>query len=208
MQVADLHINEAKLQKEIDLIIAQNSNSLNYKEGDILLNFGDEVKDIFYVSEGLMAVYEKHNNKEILLYHIEPGDVNITGIYQKLNHLPSTLKLICVKDSVVNSISTPQLDTLMQNTHWNHYIINQYNKRFAKLQEKYNSCISNTIKNRVALYLNSLQNVTKSDLIKITHTDIAKDLGSTREVISRELKCLENEGKIILFRGRIKIVNL
>ena len=208
MELADLHIKEAEIINKISEPVANNSQVKTVKEGEILLNFGEQINEIFYVKEGLIAVYEKYNGNEILLYHIEPGDVTITGIYQNLNQLHSDFKLVCIKDSIVNSISSRQLNTLMHNPVWNHYIVNQFNKRLKKIQEKYNSCISNTMKNRVALYLNNLQNVTKSDLIKITHTDIAKDLGSTREVISRELKCLEKEGKIMLFRGRIKIVNL
>jgi CRP/FNR family transcriptional regulator len=208
MQSAELHINEVTLTEKINELIVQNSYKQSVNEGVILLNFGDVIENIIYVSEGLIAVYEQYNGKEILLYHIEPGDVSISAIYQKLNKLPSTLKLVCIKNAVIYTISADKLKKIMTHDEWNHYIINQYNKRFSKVQEKYNSCISNTIKNRISLYLNNLKNVTKSDLLKITHTDIAKDLGSTREVISRELKCLEKDGKIILFRGRIKILNL
>ncbi len=208
MEIADLHINEAVLQQKIDRLITANSHTLTINEHEVLLDFGQPVEHIFYVKDGLIAVYEKLNNKDVLLHHIEPGDVNINGIYQQLNHLHSTLKLVCVKESIIQIITSKQLSYLMQNSSWNHYVINQFHKRTSKLQEKYNSCISNTIKNRVSLYLNNLQHVTKSDWVKITHTEIAKDLGSTREVISRELKCLEKEGKIVLFRGRIKIINL
>jgi CRP/FNR family transcriptional regulator len=85
------------------------------------------------------------------------------------------------------------------------YFYSLYQERYEELIHFINLLAFKKFDERLMLYLNEKSVVTKSKVLKITHKEIANDMGTLREVVSRTLKKLEGEGRISLTRNEIKI---
>jgi CRP/FNR family transcriptional regulator len=82
-----------------------------------------------------------------------------------------------------------------------------FNMRFLELLKSIESIAFNQLDERLISYLKEKQRMSGSSIIKASHSLIADDLATSRVVISRLLKQLENDGKILLYRNEIKILN-
>jgi CRP/FNR family transcriptional regulator len=90
---------------------------------------------------------------------------------------------------------------------WRNYVFNSYNNRLKEMLNAIDSLAFMNMDERLLNYLLEKSKINRSREINATHQDIAYDLNTSRVVISRLLKALENEGKIKLHRAYIEIVN-
>ncbi|MHB1279444.1 MAG: Crp/Fnr family transcriptional regulator, partial [Bacteroidia bacterium] len=100
-------------------------------------------------------------------------------------------------------IPTEKLEVLMGFRSWRNFVMNAYRDRFVELIDALNSIAFTQLDERLIKYLKEKSAGKKE--ISITHQEIAEDLNSSREVISRLLKHLETQGKVILGRNRIQL---
>jgi len=91
---------------------------------------------------------------------------------------------------------------------WRHFIIDSYHFRLLEMVESIDSLAFMKLEQRMYKYLTDKVKITKDNILDITHLEIATDLNTSRVVVSRLLKQLENEGKIIMRRNRIIIEHL
>ena len=91
---------------------------------------------------------------------------------------------------------------------WRHYIIDSYHFRLIGLVHSIENRAFMRLEDRLIKYLVEKVQIMKTTILKITHEEIAHDLCTVRPVISRLLKDLENEGKIVIGRGKIRILNI
>jgi CRP/FNR family transcriptional regulator len=89
---------------------------------------------------------------------------------------------------------------------WRNYVFNSYNNRLKEMLNAIDSLAFMNMNERLQNYLLEKAKINGSREINATHQDIAYDLNTSRVVISRLLKALENEGKIKLHRAYIEIV--
>ena len=90
---------------------------------------------------------------------------------------------------------------------WKRYIMQSFNVRFLELLKSIESIAFHKLDERLVAYLKEKQRITGSSVIKVSHYLIADDLATSRVVISRLLKQLENDEKILLYRNEIKLLN-
>jgi CRP/FNR family transcriptional regulator len=123
-----------------------------------------------------------------------------------LENEPSKIFAITEEDTVILLLPVDKLQGWIKRfPDVNHFFYQQYNLRYTELLETINHLIFNKMDKRLYNYLEEKQRLTKTNPLKISHRQIAGELGTAREVISRVMKKLENEGKIKQLSNCIEI---
>lgn len=166
------------------------------------------VKVLPIVIDGLIKVYSRFNDKELLLYYIEPTQSCVMTFYAALNNTPSKVFAVTEEDSKVLLIPVNLLPNwLKEHPDFNQLFYNQFNLRYSELIDTIGHLMLDKMDKRLYDYLNKKIELTGSNLIKMSHNQIANELGTAREVITRTLKKLELDEKVIQQAGEIKIIN-
>jgi CRP/FNR family transcriptional regulator len=147
-------------------------------------------------------------NKEILLYYLSSNESCSMAYSCCLEAKKSEVKAIAEEDSVIIAIPHVKLDDwLCSYPSWKNYIMRSFNERFTELLKSIESIAFHKLDERLISYLLEKKKPAGSSAIKISHFTIADELATSRVVISRLLKQLENDKKIILYRNEIKLLS-
>ena len=173
-----------------------------------LLNEGDFIREIPLLVEGTIKVRKTdESGREILLYHIHPGESCILSITASLNERSSTAEAITETPSKIILISASKVRTWMDRYKtWRTFVMRLYYSRLTELLTLVDSIAFKHIDIRLMEKLQE-KSADGSGEIYITHQQLANELGTAREVISRLLKQLEKENKIKILRGKIIITD-
>lgn len=193
---------EKELIEEIELlpVIELDANS-------VVLMENAYVKEIPILVEGAIKVRKTdESGKEIILYHINPGESCILSITSCLNDKQCNAEAFVEKKAKIIKVPTAKVKLWMNKyTSWKQYVFNHYYERFDELLSLIDAIAFKQVDLRLINKLKEYQ-LKHGNEIKITHQVLAKEIGTAREVISRLLKQLEKNNLIILERGLIKIV--
>lgn len=191
------------LKKEIASI----SSIMKMDAGTVILKEGAYVKVIPLVISGLAKVYkEEENGHEVLLYYIKPGESCIMSVISMIKNETSKVKAIIEEDAEIVVIPTEKaIEIARKYPKWNEFIYELFNLKFEELLNVVKILTFSNKDTRLLEYLKKIASVKGDALIRITHQQIADDLGSSREVISRLLKKMEHEGLLILKQGVIEL---
>lgn len=179
-----------------------------FKEGDLIMDYGKYVRMMPIVLKGTVKVYrldEKEN--EILLYYLSSNESCSMAYSCCLEAKKSEVK--AVAEDNVELIAIPHVkldDWLCTYPSWKNYIMRSFNERFIELLKSIESIAFHKLDERLIGYLKEKQRLSGSSVIKASHGLIADELATSRVVISRLLKQLENDKKIILYRSEIKLL--
>ena len=173
-----------------------------------LLREGQFIKVIPLVLNGLIKVFTRHEDKELLLYYIKPNESCIMSFSAGINHQPSKIYATTEEDSHLLLIPAEKLGKwTKQFPDFNSLFFLQYNLRYSDLLDTINSLLFDKLDKRVYDYLKEKVAVTQHNPLKISHRQIASELGTAREVISRIVKKLELEGKVKQSATTIEILD-
>ncbi|MFA5245399.1 MAG: Crp/Fnr family transcriptional regulator [Pedobacter sp.] len=179
-----------------------------FNDGDLIMDYGKYVRMMPIVLKGTVKVYrldEKEN--EILLYYLSDNESCSMAYSCCLEAKKSEVK--AVAEDTVELIAIPHVkldDWLCTYPSWKNYIMRSFNERFIELLKSIESIAFHKLDERLISYLKEKQRLTGSSVIKASHGLIADELATSRVVISRLLKQLENDKKIILYRNEIKLL--
>jgi len=172
-----------------------------------ILRDGQYVKVIPIVLDGLIKVFTRHEDKELLLYYIRPNEGCIMSFAASLKNEPSKVFALAEEETTalllpVDKVSSwtkqfPDINTLF---------FQQYNLRYSELLDTISSLLFDKMDKRLYDYLKEKVNLTNKNPLKVSHRQIANELGTAREVISRVMKKLESEGKLKQHTNSIEIV--
>lgn len=180
----------------------------HFKEGDIIMDYGKYIRMMPIVLKGTVKVFRMdENGKEILLYYLSNNESCSMAYSCCLEAKKSEVKAIAEDD--VELIAIPHIkldDWLCKYTSWKNYIMRSFNERFLELLKSIESIAFHKLDERLIAYLKEKQRLSGSSVIKASHYLIADDLATSRVVVSRLLKQLENDGKILLYRNEIKLM--
>ena len=172
-----------------------------------ILRTGQYVKVVPIVLDGLVKVYSRFKDKELLLYYIQPKESCIMSFAAGLRNSPSNVFAKTEEDSKVLLLPVDQI------AHWineypdiNSLFYQQYDLRYTELLDTINHVVFDKMDRRVYDYLIEKKALTNQNPIKVSHRQIASELGTAREVISRVVKKLESEGKVIQHTNNIEII--
>ena len=181
----------------------------HFKEGDIIMDYGKYIRMMPMVVKGTLKVLKKdETGKEILLYYLSSNESCSMAYSCCLEAKKSEVKAIAEEDVDLIAIPHTKLDEwLCKYPGWKNYIMRSFNLRFLELLKSIESIAFHKLDDRLISYLKEKQRLSGSSVIRVSHYLIADDLATSRVVISRLLKQLENDGRIILYRNEIKLLN-
>jgi len=187
--------------------ILQESRVQEFPKGTEILKAQQYVKVLPIVLDGLVKVYSKFEEKELLLYYIEPAQSCVMTFNAALKNSPSKIFATTETDSKIILIPVQLLPVwLHEYPDFNELFYNQYNLRYTELLETISHLLLDKMDKRLYDYLKKKSALTSTNSIKMSHSQMANELGTAREVITRVLKKLENDEKVVQNAGEIKIV--
>lgn len=172
-----------------------------------LVREGQFVKVVPIVLKGLVKVFIGQEDKELLLYYIQPKQSCIMSFSSALKNEKSKFFAITEKDSTVLVIPADKLSRwVTEYPTINKLFYQQFDIRYAELIDTINHLLFDKLDKRLFDYLSEKISITGINPIKISHKQIANDLGTAREVISRLIKKLEHQNKVKQHHDCIEII--
>jgi len=197
-------ISDEKLREEIVRV----ARIVPFRRDEIIINYGSYVKMIPLVINGCIRVTRQfEDSRELFLYHLYPGETCAISVSCCLSLKPSPFFAIAEDDSEVIGIPVDYIDSWQSKyTIWNKFMISVYEDRFNELVLSLDDIAFKKLDERLLNYLRKKSEAINSLDIDITHQQIAEELNTARESISRLLKAMESKGYITLGRNTIKIL--
>ncbi|NER15940.1 Crp/Fnr family transcriptional regulator [Spongiivirga citrea] len=161
-----------------------------------------------FVVEGLVKVISRFEERELLLYYIQPKESCIMSFSAGLYNQPSKIYAVTEEDSTLLLLPVEKVrEWIKTYPKLNELFYQQYNERYVDLLTSIEQILISKMDKRLYDYLKEKAKVTANNELKITHNQIANELGTVREVISRVLKKLEVENKIKQSSQTIKVLS-
>ncbi|HNN32254.1 MAG TPA: Crp/Fnr family transcriptional regulator, partial [Chitinophagaceae bacterium] len=191
-------IEEFKSSPELVEKLYQHGIIKNYEAGSIILNEHSHIRSIPIVTSGIIKVIRTdEEGREILLYYIKAGESCIMSFLGGMHNEASIVKAEVEEDAEILFLPIEKVSLFIKEyPQWLEYIFKLYHKRFEELLEIINAIAFKKVDERLLTLLHKLANLTQSNIIAITHEQLANKLGTVRVVVSRLLKQLEEEGKV------------
>lgn len=195
-------------ENELITEIARVARLLPFKEGDVLIEIGRYIKTMPLLITGAIKIMrEDFDEGELLLYFIEKGDTCAMTLACCAGDKKSEIRAVAENNGLVAMIPVSRMEEWMgKYKSWRTYVFESYNSRFNELLSAIDHLAFMHMDQRLFSYLQESAKVNRSGVINKTHQEIAYELNSSRVVISRLLKALENEGKIKLNRNNIELL--
>lgn len=192
---------------DLDLVTGT-ASLLSYTSGEMLLSKGTECNGMILVKSGqLRAFLELEDGKEITLYRLLADDVCILSASCILKNITFEVTLEAEKKSEVYRIPAMTMSSLSEHSPAvQQFTMNLVAARFSEVMWVMEQIVSQNMGQRVAAFLLEQSVLEASNTLVITHDTIARNLGTAREVVSRILKYLENDGMLKLSRGKITLI--
>ncbi|TKD66981.1 Crp/Fnr family transcriptional regulator [Flavobacterium sp. ASW18X] len=190
--------------------IAQVGTFKEVPAGFQLMDIGQYIKYMPLLLEGVIKILrEDDEGDELLLYYLEQGDTCSMTMACCLGDAKSNIRAIAESDAKLIMVPIHKMEewTAKYKT-WRNFVFESYHSRLNELLHTVDSIAFMNMDERLIDFLIRKSEVNNSTIIANTHQEIAYDLHSSRVVISRLLKKLENMGRIKLSRSHIEIINL
>jgi CRP/FNR family transcriptional regulator len=196
-----------QVDTELLQFIANEAVEMDVPADTVLLKTGNYVQSVPLVIKGLIRVSRTEDDKELLLYYIHPGEICIMSFSACCNNSTSLIEAVTLEETRILLIPSVKLREWITNyPSFNFYIYEIFNKRYLDLIDTINQLIFNRMDERLFNYLKEKSALSRSKQINITHQQIATDMGTAREVISRLMKKLELEKKISTSRNHVIVL--
>ena len=179
-------------------------------EGTVLMSAGQYIKYIPLLLKGVIRIVrEDEDGQEHLLYYLRAGETCATSLSCCMSQKKSEIQATAEEEVTFINIPVRFLDEWMRKyPAWKSFIMQTYSQRFNELLKTIDSIAFLKMDERLLKYLKEKSRITRSTAIRITHQNIAKELNTSREVISRLLKQLEKLGKVKLSRNQIDLLDI
>lgn len=179
-------------------------------EGYKLIEIGDYLRGMPLLISGVIKILrEDEDGDELLLYYLEKGDTCSMTMACCMGDAKSEIRAVVETDAKLIMVPIQKMEEwTAKYKSWRNFVFNSYHVRLNELLSTLDSIAFQKMDERLIGYLKEKARVTNDDIIHSTHQDIAYDLHSSRVVISRLLKKLEEMGKIKLHRNYLEILDL
>lgn len=178
--------------------------------GTELMRTGQFIRSTGLVLDGLVKVYrEDGEGNEFFMYYLQPGDGCALSMTCLVASQTSSISAVAEKDTEMLMIPLDKMDEWMnQYKTWYQFVIRSYRSRFDELLNLFDQVAFRNMDERLEFYLKRKAKTLNTRHLNITHSEIAQDLNSSREVISRLLKKLSERGLVRINRYHIELLSL
>ena len=195
---------EPELVKALD----KNARLVEVKAGETILEIGQTVRTMPIILSGTVKVSRiDEDGKELLLYYVNPNESCAMTFTCCMQQYPSEVQAVAEEDVQMLTIPINFMDEwLVKYPTWKSFVMKTIRNRFHEMLNVIDQIAFQKLDERLVYYLKEKSTVTGSTLINLSHEQIASELATTRVVISRLLKALENDKKVLLYRNQIKLL--
>jgi CRP/FNR family transcriptional regulator, anaerobic regulatory protein len=181
-----------------------------FKDGTVMMRTGQYIRSTMVIMDGLVKIYrEDDEGNEFFMYYLDAGKACALSMVCASKQETSELMAKAVTDTTVLSIPLSYMDQWMvQYKSWYQFVLGTYRERFEELLQTIDHIAFRNMDERLVFYLKRHQDMQKSNIVTIPFTEIAQELNSSREVISRLMKKLADKGFVKLHRSYVEIVSL
>ena len=186
--------------------IQEKGHLMTIQSGESLIHIGQYIKYMpLLLSGSLKIMREDDDGKELLIYHVNPGETCAMSITCCMGDAKSNVRAEAEENATLIAIPITLLDSWSTEfVSWKHFIMKTYQKRFEDLLKTIDGIAFQKLDDRLLHLLQEKAIKSTERTIFATHQEIANELHSSREVISRLLKKLENDGIVKLGRNKIQ----
>ncbi|MGH1334706.1 MAG: Crp/Fnr family transcriptional regulator [Aureispira sp.] len=207
----------SKIQEKLPFIkdrillekIASAGEFMALKQGTKILDYGQYIKVVPIVLDGVIKVTQQGDDRDILLYYLTGGNTCPTAFTCCMMDKTSEIRAIAEEDTTIIAIPIKYTDEWSRDhIEWKNFIMNSYSIRFKELLATIDAIAFSQLDVRLTKYLAKKVEISNKTDFQITHKQIAMDLNTTREAISRLLKKMEQLGNVELSRNHIHVLHL
>lgn len=197
-------------EEQLIIEIAEAGILKTAKEGDLILDINDYINSMPLLLDGAIKILrEDKDGNELLLYFLERGDTCAFTLSCCLGHTRSEIRAVAERDTSYIMIPVGKIEEwTAKYKSWRNFVFNSYQSRLTEMLETIDTIAFMNMDQRLLRYLQDKAKINQSEELQVTHQQIAYDLNTSRVVISRLLKRLEIEGKIVLQRNHIIVKDL
>lgn len=198
-----------RLSKEEQEGMVAYTTLMRYPKGTCIHNGENDCKGMLIVKKGMLRTYMlSESGKEITLYRLSEGDLCILSASCVLSAITFDVHIDAEEDSEILFTSPLYLQTIVEhNIYVECFVYKVATDRFSDVMWAMQQILFMSMDKRLAVFLWDEISKTEDDTVHQTHEQVARDIGSAREVVSRMLKYFSSEGIVELSRGGIKIID-
>jgi len=200
--------NFPDFEEELVKEISSEGELVLFPTDDLIMDIGQKVDLIPLIVDGVVKVFrEDEEDNEIFLYYLNPGEACAITLICSAREGYSKIKAIPMEDTTAVVVPISKLDAWMPKYHsWYLFVMDSYQDRFEELLKVVDAIAFRQMDQRLIEYLEKTAVASQSKLIKDTQSQIALELNSSREVIGRLLKKLEQQGMVKVSRNQIELL--
>jgi CRP/FNR family transcriptional regulator len=188
--------------------IEKNAVIQEFKAGYVIMRTGQYIKNTVLVLSGSIKIYrEDEDGGEFFMYYLQPGQACAISMICGTKNEQSQIMAKVVEDVELVMVPLSLMDKwMMQHRSWYEFVIDTYRGRFEEVLEVVDSIAFRAMDERLEFYLKRHREACGCADLKLSHQEIATELNTSREVISRLLKKLEQRGALKLHRNHIELL--
>lgn len=187
--------------------INQYARQRTFKKGENLIAPGDEILFIPIVLSGSIRVLRSDSEgNEVFLYYLYPGQTCAMSVTCCQAGKKSLVRAVAEDETEVLQIPVQLAGEWYKYNEWKAYISNNYSNRFAELLEVIDLIAFNHMDKQLLHYLQERCKALGNKTLEITHQEIADELHTHREAISRLLRSMEKQKLVVLSRNSIQLL--
>ncbi len=198
-----------KLSNDEKHLLTNTFRTVKYNKGEHLHSAGKECLGHLVVKKGELRAYMlSEEGRDVTLFRLPEGESCVLSASCILSNITFEVLIDAEQDAEIYLLNVGTFNELAQeNIYVENYLYKKAADRFSDVMWAMEQILFMSFDKRLAVFLHDEMVKTKSNKIKLTHEQIARYIGSAREVVSRMLKSFESHGILKLSRGTIEIVD-
>ena len=178
--------------------------------GTEIIRTGEYIKSIPLLLSGAIKVIREYDDgEELLLYYVEEGNTCSMSMSCCVEQRKSQIKAVAELDTLIIMIPIKKMEEWLGHYQsWRTFVFSNYQNRIEEVLQSLERVAFERLDERLEDYLKEKARINSEHSVFQTHKEIAEELHSSRVVISRLLKKLEQMGNIKLHRNHIELINL
>lgn len=207
LKASDFFPGFEKLPVDIRSRIVSSASERHANSGDMIHRGGDGCTGLILVQKGQLRIFTvSEDGRELTLYRLLERDICLFSASCMLNSISFDLNVTAEKDTDFLLIPSEVYSSVMrESVQIANYTNSIMSSRFSDVMWLIDQLLWKKMDQRIAAFLIEEADLNESNTLKLTHEAIANHLGTAREVVTRMLKYLQNEGAVRLGRGTVTI---